>query len=174
VFNPERMSSTLKLVADKSGWGKRSMAKGTALGMAYYYSHSGYLAHVVEVDMRGSDIKVNKIWVAGDIGSNIVNPLMAESQVQGAVLDGLGQALGQQVTFAGGRVQQGNYDDFPLLRMNQAPPVEVHFNISGNSPTGIGEPALPPTHPALANAIFAATGKRIRSLPFNKGAGFAV
>ena len=94
--------------------------------------------------------------------------------MQGAVLDGIGQALGQQVTFANGRVQQGNFDDFPLLRMNEAPPVEVHFNITGNPPSGIGEPALPPVHPALANAIFAATGKRVRSLPFNKAAGFAV
>ncbi len=173
-FDAERMRGVLQLVADKSGWGKRTMPKGTALGMAYYFSHAGHLAHVIEVTAGKDEVKVNKVWVAGDIGSQIVNPIMAESQVQGAVLDGIGQALGQQVTFANGRVQQGNFDDFPLLRMNEAPPVEVHFNITGNPPSGIGEPALPPVHPALANAIFAATGKRVRSLPFNKAAGFAV
>jgi isoquinoline 1-oxidoreductase beta subunit len=167
------MRGTLELVAEKSGWGKRTMPANTALGMAYYFSHMGYLAHVVEAQVQNGEIKVNKIWVAGDIGSQIVNPLAAQNQVQGAVLDGLGQALGQQVTFAHGRIQQGNFDDFPVLRMYQAPPVEVHFRITGNSPTGIGEPALPPVHPALANAVFAASGKRIRDLPFNRGAGFS-
>ena len=173
-FNAERMRGVVQLVADKAGWGKRTLPQNTALGIAYYYSHSGHLAHVVEAQVNNGEVKVNKVWVAGDIGSQIVNPLMAEAQVQGSVLDGIGQALGQQITFANGRVQQGNFDDFPLLRMNEAPPVEVHFNITGNAPTGIGEPALPPVHPALANAIFAVTGKRIRTLPFNKSAGFAV
>ena len=173
-FNEERMRGVVKLVSEKAGWGKRTLPQNTGLGIAYYMSHSGYLAHVVEAQVNNGEVKVNKVWVAGDIGSQVVNPLMAEAQVQGSVLDGLGQALGQQVTFANGRVQQGNFDDFPLLRMDEAPPVEVHFNLSGNAPTGIGEPALPPVHPALANAIFAVTKKRIRSLPFNKNAAFGV
>ncbi len=169
TFNPARMRTTLALVAEKAGWGKRTVPKGTGLGLAYYYSHQGYVAHVAEVTATSSgQMKVNKIWVAADVGGHIVNPSGAENQVQGAVLDGLGQILGQEITVARGGTVEGNFDTFPLLRMHQAPPVEVHFQRSENSPTGLGEPALPPTLPAIANAYFAATGQRVRDVPFNK------
>jgi len=169
VFYPSRMRDTLALVAEKAGWGKRTLPKGTGMGLAYYFSHMGYVAHVAEVTVDSADqIRVNKVWVAADIGGQIVNPSAAENQVQGAVLDGIGQALGQEITIANGGIVQGNFDDFPLLRMNQAPPVEVHFRLSENAPTGLGEPALPPTLPAVANAVFAASGRRIRELPFKK------
>ena len=169
------MRALVAMVAEKAGWGKRTMPAGTALGLAYYFSHNTYMAHVVEAQVKAGEIKVNKVWVAGDAGTQIVNPLAAENQIQGSVLDGLSQALGQQIVLDRGRVQQGNFDDFPLLRMHQAPPVEVHFNITNNPPTGLGEPALPPVHPALANAIFAASGKRIRTMPFNRDvSGFSV
>ncbi|MBY0511468.1 MAG: molybdopterin-dependent oxidoreductase [Rhodospirillaceae bacterium] len=172
TFKPERMIATLKLAAEKAGWG-RTMPKNTALGIAYYFSHQGYVAHVAEVtaSVNGQTlgpVKVNKVWVAADVGSHIVNPSGAENQVQGSVLDGVGQMFGQQITIAKGAVVEGNFDTFPLLRMHEAPPVEVHFLQSENNPTGLGEPALPPALPAIGNAIFAATGYRVRDVPLNK------
>jgi isoquinoline 1-oxidoreductase subunit beta len=169
AFDTGRARGVLELVAEKSGWRDRErLPRGSGLGLAFYYSHLGYFAEVVKASVATDGTpKVHKIWAAGDVGRQIVNPAGAYNQVQGAILDGLGAALHQAITIEGGRVVQENFDTFRLLRIHEAPPVEVHFRITDHPPTGLGEPALPPVLPALCNALFAATGKRIRKLPID-------
>ncbi|MBP6774448.1 MAG: xanthine dehydrogenase family protein molybdopterin-binding subunit [Gemmatimonadaceae bacterium] len=168
-FDSARMRGVLEQVRDVSGWGKTALPKGTGMGVAFYFSHRGYFAEVVQATVsKAGVLKVDKVWAVGDVGSEIINPNHAEQQVQGAVIDGLSQALAQEVTFAGGAAEQANFNTYQLLRMRQAPPVEVHWRKTEFAPTGIGEPALPPVIPALVNAIYAATGKRVRQIPLSK------
>jgi isoquinoline 1-oxidoreductase beta subunit len=159
----------LQAVAEKAQWGKVTLPKGTGRGIAFHFSHRGYFAEVVQATVsKAGDLKVDKVWVVGDIGSQVINPVNAENQAQGAALDGIAEALGQEITIEKGRAVQSNFNTFPLLRMREAPPVDVSFHLSEFPPTGLGEPALPPVVPALCSAIFEATGKRIRSLPISK------
>jgi isoquinoline 1-oxidoreductase beta subunit len=168
-LDPTRARGVLERVRDRSGWG-RELPAGKGQGVAFHYSHRGYFAEVVQATVsRAGHLSIDEVWVVGDAGRQIINPLNAVNNVQGAVMEGLGSALGMEITIANGRAEQSNFHDYPLLRLQQAPPViDVDFVITDHDPTGLGEPALPPAPPALANAIFAATGVRIRSLPLSR------
>jgi isoquinoline 1-oxidoreductase beta subunit len=171
-LNPERMKGVLQLVAEKSNWANRKKEPGRAMGIAGYFCHLGYFAEVADVSVdKDNKIKVNHVWAAGDVGSEIINPQAAESMGFGGVVEGMSH-MQQEITLADGKVQQTNFHQHPLMRMNQVPPIEVFWIKSNFSPTGLGEPTLPPILPAVGNAVFAATGKRIRTLPLSKS-GFS-
>jgi isoquinoline 1-oxidoreductase beta subunit len=157
----------IRLATDKAGWG-RQMAPGRALGLAFYFSHATHVAEVAEVSVDSNkNITVHRVVVAVDAGP-IVNLSAAESQVEGSVIDGLSAMMGQKITHEAGRVRETNFDSYPLLRMPAAPDIEVHFLESDFIPSGLGEPALPPLAPAVCNAIFSASGQRVRSLPLRE------
>src|SRR5262249_40136793 len=140
-FDAQRMIGVLDLAAEKSGWGKQKLPRGTGMGVAFYFSHRGFFAEIAQVSVsRKGELKIDKVWVAGDIGSVIINPSNAENQAQGAVLDGISEALGQEMTFEKGRAVQTNFHAYPMLRINQSVPVEVHFRKTANPPPATAEP----------------------------------
>lgn len=168
AYHGGRMSAVVRLAADKIGWGAK-LPRGEGLGVAFHFSHLGYVAigaHVI-VSPAG-ELTVKRVVAAVDCGETIINRSGAENQCEGSVVDGISTALGLEITVAGGAVQQSNFHDYPLLRMPSTPRVEVHFHSTPFPTTGLGEPVFPPVAPALGNAIFAATGQRVRSMPFNK------
>lgn len=168
ALNTGRAADVIRLAAHQADWHK-PLPKGRGRGLAFHFSHAGHFAEVVEVSVdHDRKLTVHRVTVVGDIGP-IVNLSGAENQCQGAVIDGLSTALGLEVTLEDGRVQQTNFHQYPILRIANAPPrIDVRFIQSEFPPTGVGEPALPPLAPALCNAIFAATGERIRTLPLAK------
>lgn len=161
-YDIDRMKSVINLAAEKSGWGKK---KNLAQGFSVYFSHRSYVAQVAEVEMVSGNPVLKKIIAASDCGI-VINLSGAKQQVAGGIVDGLGHALYGQVTFKDGAAEQRNFNNYKLIRYNEVPQVEVHFVDNGIDPTGLGEPALPPTGGAVANAIFKATGKRLYNQPF--------
>jgi len=168
-YDAARMRNVLRRVAEKSGWGK-ALPRGRGMGLGYYFSHQGYIAEVAEVTVtQAGALKVDRVVAVVDVGSQIVNLSGAENQVQGSITDGLNAAWRQELDIQKGRVVQTNFHEYPMLRMPDAPRViEIHFEKTPHPPTGLGEPALPPLAPAVYNAIFAATGKRVRQLPISR------
>jgi isoquinoline 1-oxidoreductase beta subunit len=166
-FNAQRASGVIKLCAEKAGWGK-SRPKGTGLGLSWAFSYGGHVAEAIELSVdEKKKITVHKIVVVADVGP-VVNLSGAENQAQGGVIDALSTAMGLEISMENGRIQQANFGNYPVLRIRSAPPVEVFFIQSDFPPTGLGEPALPPLAGALSNAIYDATGDRVRSMPLKK------
>ena len=169
-YNVGRMRNVLKEVALKAEWGRKKLPRGQGQGIAFHFSHRGYIAEVAEVTVsKAGELKVDRVVVVSDIGAQIVNLSGAENQVHGSVIDGLGTLMFAELDIQRGRVVQRNFTDYPMLGIADAPPrIDVHFLKTNEPVTGLGEPALPPLAPAVCNAIFAATGKRVRQLPLSR------
>lgn len=167
ALNTERAAAVIRLAAEKGNW-SQPLPKGRGRGLAFHFSHAGHFAEVAEVSVNADKrLTVHRVTVAGDIGP-LINLSGAEAQCQGSVVDGLSIMFGQRISLRNGRVQEKNFDQYSLLRLPHAPPVDVHFVQSDYAPSGAGEPALPPLAPAVCNAIFAATGERVRTLPLTE------
>jgi isoquinoline 1-oxidoreductase subunit beta len=168
-FNAKRAIAVIEAVRDMSDWKNRrdKLPKGTGMGFAFQFAHSGYVAYITEVAVTAEKkLKVNKVWSAIDIGSETVNPIHATNLVQGGFIEAMSHMMAWEITIDQGRVVQSNFDKYQPTRMKNAPAsIEVKFLKTNFNPTGLGEPSLPPAVPAICNAIFAATGIRIRSLP---------
>jgi len=159
-----RMRAVLDLVAQKANWGK-PLPAGRGRGIATHFSFDSYVGQVAEVSVdKTGAVRVHRMVCAVDCGQ-VVNPDSVKAQMEGGIIFGLTAALKDEITFEGGRVQQRNFHDYPMLRINESPEIEVYIVPSTENPTGVGEPGVPPVAPAVANAIFAATGKRVRKLP---------
>lgn len=172
ALNTARAIGVIKLAAEKAGWGQK-LPKGRGLGLAFHFSHAGHFAEVADVSVDANKkLTVHRVVVAGDVGP-IINFSGAENQCEGCVVDGLSTMMGLELSIENGRIQETNFDRYPILRIAKAPQVDVHFIQSDYTPTGIGEPAFPPVAPAICNAIFAATGHRVKTLPLSRE-GFTI
>jgi isoquinoline 1-oxidoreductase beta subunit len=172
VLIPERFKGVLELAAEKSGWARRAKEPGRGMGIAAWFCHRGYFAEVADVSVdKDNKVTVHQVWAAGDIGSQIINPAAAENLTMGGVVEGMSH-MGQEITLTDGKIDQSNFHNHPIMRMRQTPKIEIYWRMTDYAPTGLGEPNLPPILPAVSNAIFAATGKRVRTLPL-KRSGFS-
>jgi len=162
-YDPSRAIGVTKLVAEKSGWGKESDNKH--LGLSVYFSHNTHVAEVAEVEMIDGTPKIKKITAVVDCGI-VINPNAAQNQIEGGIIDGIGHAMFANFVFKDGKANANNFNQYRMIRMNESPEIEVHFIKSDKSPTGLGEPSLPPVGGAIANALYRATGSRLYKQPF--------
>jgi isoquinoline 1-oxidoreductase beta subunit len=162
-----RYRGVLKLAAEKAGWGRKKLRAGHAYGAAVHKSFGSYVAEVAEVSLESGKIRVHRVVAAVDCGQ-VINPDGVHQQIESAIVYGLSAALHGEITLDKGRVMQSNFNDYPPLRYSEMPRVEVHLVESHETPTGLGEPGLPPIAPAVANAVFKLTGKRMRRMPFDQ------
>jgi len=162
-----RYQGVLQLAADKAGWDKKKLPAGHAYGIAVHQSFESYVAEIAEVSLENGKIRVHRVVAAVDCGM-VINPDGVRQQIEGAVVYGLSAALHGAITLENGRVMQSNFNDYAPLRFSEMPQVEVHIVASSEPPTGIGEPGTPPIAPAVANAVFTLTGKRMRRMPFDQ------
>jgi isoquinoline 1-oxidoreductase beta subunit len=167
-YDIDRMATVIRTVAEKAQWGKK---KGVFQGFSVYFSHASYVGQVCEVVMQDGKPKVQKIYAVSDCGI-VINSSGALQQVMGGITDGYGTAMFGKLSFRNGEPEQKNFDRYRLIRMKEIPEIEASFVDNGIDPTGLGEPALPPTGGAVANAIFKATGVRIKKQPFIDQAPF--
>jgi isoquinoline 1-oxidoreductase beta subunit len=170
-FNADRAKAVLEAVRDMSTWKDRAkLPKGTGQGVSFQFAHNGYVAYVVQTSVDAAKkIKIERVWAAVDIGNQVVNPSQAENLVQGGFVEGMSHIMNWEITIDKGAVTQKNFGQYQPTRMAQVPPkIEVKFLPTMYSTTGLGEPSLPPAVPAIANAVFAASGVRLRSLPVAK------
>jgi isoquinoline 1-oxidoreductase beta subunit len=164
LANQPRMKAVLELAAQKANWGSK-MPPGVGRGIATHFSFDSYVAQVVEASVaKNGEVRVHRVVCALDCGL-VINPDTVRAQMEGGIIFGLTAALKTEITLKNGRIEQSNFHDYQMLRISESPKIEVHIVSSGENPTGVGEPGVPPVAPALANAIFAATGKRVRRLP---------
>jgi isoquinoline 1-oxidoreductase subunit beta len=162
--NSPRAKAVLELAAEKSGWGQK-LPPGSGRGISVQFVFGSYMSQVAEVAVgKDGGVRVRRVVCAVDCGV-VVNPDTVKAQIEGVIIFGITAALYGQITLKNGRVEQSNFDNYQVLRINEAPVVEVHIIKSTEAPGGIGEPGTAAVSPAVANAIFAATGKRIRKLP---------
>ena len=166
--DPKRYKAAVELAKEKSNWG--NPREGVSQGFAAFYSHNSYVAEVAEVEMVNGQPKITKVICGIDCG-RVVNPMGAMNQIQGGVVDGIGHAMYSALTFKDGAPEQENFHQYRMIRMNEAPAVEAYFVNTEESPSGLGEPTLPPAGGAVANALYKATGKRFMKQPFVKEEG---
>jgi len=164
-YEPEKFIGVIKLAAEKAGWGKA--ASGVHQGFSVFYSHNTYVAEVADMVVEDGKPRITKMTCAVDCGI-VVNPIAAKNQVEGGIIDGIGHSMYGDFSFENGKAVQTNFNNYRMIRMPEAPKVEVHFVKNENKPTGLGEPSFPPAGGAVANAIFSATGKRLYSQPYVK------
>lgn len=160
-YNPDQAMGVIRLVAEKSNWGKTDKKQG----ICAYYSHNTYVAEVADMIETDGEPTIDKITCAVDCGI-VVNPRAALNQVEGGIIDGIGHAMYADLGFEDGKPNKNNFNQYRLIRMNEAPKIETHFVASTNSPTGLGEPTLPPAGGAVANAYYKMTGKKLMEIPF--------